>query len=389
MFCFVVDSLSQGTIDQLVLTDFVGDSFSAGDVLLEIETDKAQIDVEAQDDGILAKIYAQNGEKNVAVGHGIAAIAEPNDDISSIELPAPSSEASAKPEQKSEPAQQQQETQKPAVEEKKQQEKSASVGDSASANPDQTLLPSVLNLLHQNHVSEEDAIGKIPATGPNGRLLKGDVLAYLGVISKDSLNAVNSNIKSTQHLDLSNIKAKAPQHPSAAKEPEAAKEVAKEKPSKPEPIVLRNTFSLSDISLLRTTVDATLSTNLSINTLVEKASKLAHRDVGVLSKPKKSALNDPLFDALVAPPKTTKKPFEEKFTFKSGGPLTKTATADVLDILASPRKPVSSPATKATAAPQQLDVAVKVNTADGEKKGQLYLDRLQYYLTNGKGDLLL
>lgn len=33
-----------------------GDSFSAGDVLLEIETDKAQMDVEAQDDGILAKI---------------------------------------------------------------------------------------------------------------------------------------------------------------------------------------------------------------------------------------------------------------------------------------------------------------------------------------------
>jgi pyruvate carboxylase len=34
----------------------LGDSFSAGDVLLEIETDKAQMEVEAQDDGILAKI---------------------------------------------------------------------------------------------------------------------------------------------------------------------------------------------------------------------------------------------------------------------------------------------------------------------------------------------
>lgn len=33
-----------------------GDSFSTGDVLLEIETDKAQMDVEAQDDGIVAKI---------------------------------------------------------------------------------------------------------------------------------------------------------------------------------------------------------------------------------------------------------------------------------------------------------------------------------------------
>lgn len=35
----------------------LGEPFNSGDVLLEIETDKAQIDVEAQDDGILAKIY--------------------------------------------------------------------------------------------------------------------------------------------------------------------------------------------------------------------------------------------------------------------------------------------------------------------------------------------
>lgn len=34
----------------------LGESYSTGDVLLEIETDKAQMEVEAQDDGILAKI---------------------------------------------------------------------------------------------------------------------------------------------------------------------------------------------------------------------------------------------------------------------------------------------------------------------------------------------
>ena len=49
-----------------MLTDS-GDSFVAGDVLLEIETDKAQMDVEAQDDGILAKIIvcstAQHNDK--------------------------------------------------------------------------------------------------------------------------------------------------------------------------------------------------------------------------------------------------------------------------------------------------------------------------------------
>lgn len=34
-----------------------GDSFKSGDILLEVETDKSQIDVEAQDDGIFGQNY--------------------------------------------------------------------------------------------------------------------------------------------------------------------------------------------------------------------------------------------------------------------------------------------------------------------------------------------
>ena len=37
----------------------IGQSFATGDVLLEIETDKAQMDVEAPDDGIMAKIVVR------------------------------------------------------------------------------------------------------------------------------------------------------------------------------------------------------------------------------------------------------------------------------------------------------------------------------------------
>jgi pyruvate dehydrogenase E2 component (dihydrolipoamide acetyltransferase) len=59
-----------------------GDSFSAGDVLVEIETDKATIDVEAQEDGILAKIISQDGAKGVQVGATIAVLAEEGDDLS-------------------------------------------------------------------------------------------------------------------------------------------------------------------------------------------------------------------------------------------------------------------------------------------------------------------
>lgn len=46
-----------------------GDTLTAGDVLVEIETDKAQMDFEFQDDGVLAKILKGSGEKDVSVGN--------------------------------------------------------------------------------------------------------------------------------------------------------------------------------------------------------------------------------------------------------------------------------------------------------------------------------
>lgn len=45
-----------------------GDSVAPGDVLVEIETDKAQMDFEFQEEGVIAKILKESGEKDVAVG---------------------------------------------------------------------------------------------------------------------------------------------------------------------------------------------------------------------------------------------------------------------------------------------------------------------------------
>lgn len=45
-----------------------GDTLAPGDVLVEIETDKAQMDFEFQEEGTLAKILKETGEKDVAVG---------------------------------------------------------------------------------------------------------------------------------------------------------------------------------------------------------------------------------------------------------------------------------------------------------------------------------
>jgi len=79
-------TMTEGNISSWKVKE--GDSYSTGDVLLEIETDKASMDVEAQEEGIVAKIFSGDGSKGIKVGTRIAVLAEPDDDISSIEIPA-------------------------------------------------------------------------------------------------------------------------------------------------------------------------------------------------------------------------------------------------------------------------------------------------------------
>ena len=45
-----------------------GDTIAPGEVLVEIETDKAQMDFEFQEEGVIAKILKDAGEKDVPVG---------------------------------------------------------------------------------------------------------------------------------------------------------------------------------------------------------------------------------------------------------------------------------------------------------------------------------
>ncbi|KAK4034780.1 2-oxoacid dehydrogenases acyltransferase-domain-containing protein [Parachaetomium inaequale] len=62
-----------------------GDSIAPGEVLVEIETDKAQMDFEFQEEGVLAKILKESGEKDVAVGNPIAVLVEEGTDVSAFE----------------------------------------------------------------------------------------------------------------------------------------------------------------------------------------------------------------------------------------------------------------------------------------------------------------
>ncbi len=80
----------------------VGDSVAAGDILCEIETDKATMEVEAVDEGTLAKILVEEGTENVAVNTPIAVIAAEGEEVGDAEpeVEAPKAEAKEKKEEK-------------------------------------------------------------------------------------------------------------------------------------------------------------------------------------------------------------------------------------------------------------------------------------------------
>jgi len=68
-----------------------GDSFSAGDSLAVIETDKATIDLEAQDDGVVAKLLVSEGGGDINVGLPIMVTVEEEEDVAAFADFAPES----------------------------------------------------------------------------------------------------------------------------------------------------------------------------------------------------------------------------------------------------------------------------------------------------------
>jgi pyruvate dehydrogenase E2 component (dihydrolipoamide acetyltransferase) len=72
-----------------------GDKVKSGDVLAEIETDKATMEVEAVDEGMLAKILVLGGSDDVPVNQEIALIAEEGEDANALAANAPAAAQSA------------------------------------------------------------------------------------------------------------------------------------------------------------------------------------------------------------------------------------------------------------------------------------------------------
>ena len=161
-----------------------GDQVSAGEVLAEIETDKATMEWESPEDGTLTEIYVEEGGK-VNVGDKIAFIGGEGEEAPKQEAPVQKEEKQPKPAEQKE-KQPEAETEKPAPAEAKQKE-------SAPPQQEKTAEPSVSSA-RKDGKSEEARVKASPVarriaaelgvdlssvkgTGPEGRITETDVRA--------------------------------------------------------------------------------------------------------------------------------------------------------------------------------------------------------------------
>ncbi|EFE32485.1 uncharacterized protein ARB_00670 [Trichophyton benhamiae CBS 112371] len=159
-----------------------GDTLSPGDVLVEIETDKAQMDFEFQEEGVLAKILKDAGEKDVAVGNPIAVMVEEGEDISPFESfsledaggdKAPAADKSPKEAPKPEEAETKAAPTPTFEENKPEAQEADTTGEKLQPSLDREpfVSPAAKALALEKGVAIKDVKG----TGPGGRVTKEDV----------------------------------------------------------------------------------------------------------------------------------------------------------------------------------------------------------------------
>ncbi|TVY24230.1 Pyruvate dehydrogenase complex protein X component, mitochondrial [Lachnellula hyalina] len=382
-------TMTEGNIANWKLKE--GDSFSAGDVLLEIETDKASMDVEAQDDGILAKITVGDGAKGIKVGARIGVLAEAGDDISSLEIPAEESSPAPKEEASKPKPEKASESKSEAVPKTSSADLSPAKSSKPAEKQTRPLLPSVSHLIHEQGLEQAD-VDKMTPTGPNNRLLKGDVLAYLGSISSSYPTELSTKIQKLSHLDLSNIKLAPP--PAA---PKPAQESAPTSPPVVEELEVAVPISMSSVVEVQQRIQKTLGIFLPLSTFIARATDVANDDLPQSKTHKPSA--DELFNQVLGLDKVSSLGVRGTFlpqimAFPQAAPATKprkpaAKSVDIIDILSGTAKPSKLASKPAPGMSTSVNV-FSVTVPKGDKKrAQIFLDRVKTVLEGEPGRLVL
>ncbi|KAJ2556215.1 pyruvate dehydrogenase complex dihydrolipoamide acetyltransferase component (E2) [Coemansia sp. RSA 1878] len=167
-------TMTQGNVGQWQKQ--VGDRIEPGDVLVEIETDKAQMDFEYQEEGYLAKILAPTGTKDLGIDQPVAIIVENEADVAAFADYSPGAKTEAAPAQETVAKEETKEAAAPA---KAAPSQTVESGDRIFASPLAKMLAKEKNI----------DLAQVKGTGPRGRIVKADIEGFVAPVAEKAAPA--------------------------------------------------------------------------------------------------------------------------------------------------------------------------------------------------------
>lgn len=167
-------TMTSGTVAKWTIA--IGDMVQSGDVIAEIETDKATMEVEAIEDGVVAQILVAAGTENVAVGTVIAVLAEDGesiDEVASAAMVPPQIEDAAQSAAQSTAQSGAKTPTQPAAEGGAIKAEAKPVG--TVTPPEKTARIFATPLARRIAAERGIALDQITGSGPHGRILRRDV----------------------------------------------------------------------------------------------------------------------------------------------------------------------------------------------------------------------
>jgi pyruvate dehydrogenase E2 component (dihydrolipoamide acetyltransferase) len=170
------DTMTVGTLVNWLKKE--GDPVANGDMIAEVETDKATMEVECFEDGVLIKQYCKEGEE-VPVGGAIAAVGEAGESAPSVEAPAESATFEVSTPETTQPEAETATPVEPVIETPAPTPSepvviTSSSSDRVKASP----------LARKIAESKGIDLSQITGSGPNGRIVKADLEAIKEAVSK-------------------------------------------------------------------------------------------------------------------------------------------------------------------------------------------------------------
>jgi pyruvate dehydrogenase E2 component (dihydrolipoamide acetyltransferase) len=255
-------TMEEGTLTKWLIKE--GDTVESGDIMAEIETDKATMEFEAVDEGIIGKIIIPEGTTGVKVNEIIAILLEDGEDASSIEI---QEDIKLKNNTNDEVNV----TNAGIKEIKADVIKSNSSADRVFATP----------LARRIAKSKDLDLNSISGSGPYGRIVKADVEVSISLPSKDTVTTTMAKSASSE-----TIKSLYKERVFIEIELDGMRKVIANRLTEAKQTIphfyLRKSVNLDKLLKIRTEMNEGLAdkgTKISVNDFIIKASSLALQDV--------------------------------------------------------------------------------------------------------------